>query len=185
MKYIQWTIFLPLIISINNSGNIKWYFDKSFEVQKYMKSHTDGFKNIGTRGSYVQSIKHNMNTKSSTEAKLVRLDDALTQIIWSCYFLKEKKYKIHNNIIYHDNQSTTKIEKNGSQSSIKRIRYINIRYFLLPIGSRSRRNIWNSVPPWTWLGVTSKNHHKYINSIASATSLLVSTRIRFQLTMRL
>ena len=88
MKYIQVTIGLPLILSIYKSGNIKWYVDAAFSVHKYIRSHTGCFMTMGTVGSYVQSSKHNMNTKSSNEADLVGLDDVLTQLIWTRYFLK-------------------------------------------------------------------------------------------------
>ena len=56
-KYIQGTIGLPLILSIKNSGNIKWYVDAAFAVYKDMRSHTGGFMTMGTGGAYVQSIK--------------------------------------------------------------------------------------------------------------------------------
>ena len=48
-----------------------------------MGSHTGGFMTMGTRGDYVQSSKQKLNTKSSTEAKLVGVDDVLTQVIWT------------------------------------------------------------------------------------------------------
>ena len=63
--------------------------------------------------AYVQSIIKNLNTKSSTEAKLVGLDGVLTQEMWTHYFLKEQGYMINKNIIYLDNQSAIKLEKNG------------------------------------------------------------------------
>ena len=47
-KYIQWTIGLPLILSIDKSGNIKWYVDAAFAVHKDMRSHTGGFMTMGT-----------------------------------------------------------------------------------------------------------------------------------------
>ena len=43
---------LPLILSIKNSGNIKWYIDAKFAVHKNMRSHIDGFVTMGTRGQY-------------------------------------------------------------------------------------------------------------------------------------
>ena len=43
MNYIQGTMDLPLIFSIENSGNIKWYVDAEFAVHKDMRSHTGGF----------------------------------------------------------------------------------------------------------------------------------------------
>ena len=66
MKYIQGTIGLPLVFSINKSGNIKWYVDTAFAVHKYMRSHTGVFMTMGIGGSYVQYSKQNLDTKSST-----------------------------------------------------------------------------------------------------------------------
>ena len=48
MKYIQGTIVLPLILTIDKSGNIKWYVDASFAVHKDTRSHTGGFMTMGT-----------------------------------------------------------------------------------------------------------------------------------------
>ena len=81
MKYIQGTIGLSLILSIDKSGNIKWYVDASFAVHKDMRSHTGGFITMLTGGDYVQSIKQKLNTKISTEAEIFGVDDVLTQVI--------------------------------------------------------------------------------------------------------
>ena len=43
MKYIQGTIGLPLIFSIDKLVNIKWYVDASFAVHKDMSSQSGGF----------------------------------------------------------------------------------------------------------------------------------------------
>ena len=64
MKYIQGTICLPLILSIDKSGNIQYYVDAAFSVHTVMRSHTGGFIAMGTVGAYVQSIKNKLNTKS-------------------------------------------------------------------------------------------------------------------------
>ena len=57
MKYIQGTIGLPFTLTIDKSGNIKWYVDASFAVHKDMRSHTGGFITMGTGGDYLQSSK--------------------------------------------------------------------------------------------------------------------------------
>ena len=87
MKYIQDTIELPLILSIEKSANIKWFVGAVFPVQKDIRSHNSGFITMGTRGAYVQSRKK-LNTKISTEAMLAGVDNILTQVIWTWYFLK-------------------------------------------------------------------------------------------------
>ena len=88
MKYIQGTIGLPLNLPINKSGNITWYDDAVFALHKYIRSHTGGFMNMGTGGSYFQSRKQKLNTKISPESKLVGVDDFLTQVKWTRYFIK-------------------------------------------------------------------------------------------------
>ena len=47
MNYIQDIIFLPLILTIGKSGNIKWYLDAAFAVHKYLRSHNGGFMTVG------------------------------------------------------------------------------------------------------------------------------------------
>ena len=88
MKYIQGTISLPIILSMDKSGNMKWYVDSAFAVHKYMRIRTGGFMNMGTGGAYVQSRKQKLNTKSSTDADLVRVYDVLTQVMCTRYCLK-------------------------------------------------------------------------------------------------
>ena len=70
MNYIQVNLGLPLILSIDKSGKIKWYVDAVFSVHKDMRSHAGGFMNMVTVGIYVQSIKQKLSTKISTEANL-------------------------------------------------------------------------------------------------------------------
>ena len=81
MKCIKGTIGLPLILSTEKSGNIKWYIDAEFEVYKDMRSYTGGFLTMGTGVAYSQSRKQKINKKSSTEAELAGVNDLLTQVI--------------------------------------------------------------------------------------------------------
>ena len=75
------------------------------------------------------SRKQKLNTKSSTEAELVGIDDVMPQILWTRYFLMGQGFNVTDNILYQDNQSTIKLATNGCASSGKRTRHINIRYF--------------------------------------------------------
>ena len=72
-----------MILSIYKSGNINWYVDAAFAVNKDMRSHTGVFVTMGTGGAYVESSKQKLNTKSSTKAELFGVDDVLTQVIWT------------------------------------------------------------------------------------------------------
>ena len=81
MKYIQGNIGIPLILTIDKSGNIKWYRDAAFVVHKDTRSHTGGLMTLGIGGAYIQYSKQQINTKSSTEAELVGVEYVLTQAI--------------------------------------------------------------------------------------------------------
>ena len=89
MKYIQFNTGLPLILPIDKSVNIKWCVDIAFAVHKDMRRHTSGLMTMVIVGAYVQYNKLKLNTKSSTEADIVRLHDVVTQVIRTRYLLKD------------------------------------------------------------------------------------------------
>ena len=85
------------------------------------------------------SLKQKINTKSSTEAELVGVDDAMNFIEWIQLFVGQQLKSINPDsilnkigsdvVIQQDNTSTIQLENNGQASSTKRTRHINIRYF--------------------------------------------------------
>ena len=72
-----------------------------------------------------------MNTRSSTEAELIGVDDVMSNVIWTTNFLIVQGIKIKSTIIYQDNQSAILLEKNGLKSAGKRSRHLNIRHFFV------------------------------------------------------
>jgi hypothetical protein len=129
MKYLQATIGLPLILAMDKSGKIRWYIDAAFAVHNDMKSHTGAMMTLGQGAANAQLSKQKLNTKSSTESEFVGVDDVISQVIWTKYFLEAQDELVEDNIVYQDNQSTIKLEKNDTKSSGKRTRHINIQYF--------------------------------------------------------
>ena len=70
-----------------------------------------------------------MNTQSSTKAELVLIDDVLAKIIWTLYFIQHQGFNVSANMVYWDNTSSMKLEQNGKESSGKRTRHFNIKWF--------------------------------------------------------
>ena len=81
----------------------------------------------------IQSIsrKQKLNTRSSTEAELIGVDDAATMVLWTKLFMEEQGYDIEENKIYQDNKSAILLETNGRKSAGKRSRALNVRYFFV------------------------------------------------------
>jgi hypothetical protein len=131
MEYLHDTQDLPLILSANNIGVVKWWVDGSFAVHPNMRGHTGGGLSMGRGFPIVHSTKHKLNTRSSTESELVSVDDCMPAICWTRYFLEAQGYAVNENIVYQDNQSAILLEKNGKASSSKRTKHINVRYFFV------------------------------------------------------
>ena len=72
---------------------------------------------LGKGSAYSTSMWHNINTKSSTKAKLVAVNDVMPLILWTRYFFEAQGYEVHENKVFQDNQSTILLEKNGKHSS--------------------------------------------------------------------
>ena len=68
---------------------------------------------------YGTSTRQKLNTRSSTEAELVDVDDCMSQILWTRYFLDAQGYNINDCIVYQDNKSAILLEQNGQASSSK------------------------------------------------------------------
>ena len=129
--YLKATKNLVLTLSADNTNLIKWYVDAAYAVHKDMKSHTGGVFTLGKGAAIASSIKQKLNTRSSTEAELVGVDDMVGNILWTNYFLKAQGYGYDETIVYQDNKSAILLEKNGTASSSKCTKHINIRYFFI------------------------------------------------------
>jgi hypothetical protein len=73
--------------------------------------------------------KQHSDTKSSTEATLVGLNNMKPLILWMWYFLGAKEYDIKRKKIFQDNQSAVLLGRKGWHSSSRQPDHINIRYF--------------------------------------------------------
>jgi hypothetical protein len=126
---------MTLTIKADGTRIKKWHVDATFAVHCDFKSHTGGIMTLGAVAIQKVSTKQKVNTKRSTEAEYVSLDDVI---------LKSDVDKIvsrstsKENIINRDNQSSMKLEMNGKISSSKRKRHFNIKYFLFLTQSQEK-----------------------------------------------
>ena len=78
MKFLYGTKEDVLTLGINSANIVKWYADAAFAVHPDMKSHTGMNMTWGTGSIRSSSRKQKLNSKSSTEAKLIAVDDAVS-----------------------------------------------------------------------------------------------------------
>ena len=86
---------------------------------------------MGTGCVYSMSQRQRLNTRSSTEAELVGVNNAMNMVLWCCLFLEAQGFMVTDNILYQDNQSAMLLEKNGKMSSNRRTRHLEIRFFFV------------------------------------------------------
>ena len=79
--------------------------------------------------------KQKINSKSSTEAELVGVNDAMTFVMWMKHFFQSQANNLSNPklnqygkhiIIKQDNTSAIQLERNGWKSSTKRTKHIDV-----------------------------------------------------------
>jgi hypothetical protein len=138
MQYLRGSMDILLTLEADDVRIVKWWVDASYAVHDDLKSHTGGTMSLGKGSIYSASKTQRLNTKSSTEAELVGVDDVSAQILWTRYFLEGQGYDVKDNTLYQDNQSAMLLEKNGRASSSKRTRHINVRYFFITDRIKSR-----------------------------------------------
>ncbi len=129
---------MPLVLGATSGGVLHWYVDAAFAIHPNMRGHSGGTLTLGIGFPISSSSKQKLNMWSSTERKLVGVNDLMSLIIWSCNFLKAQGYMVVDNILHQDNISAILLEQNGKMSSGKRTKHITIRYFFVTYKIKSR-----------------------------------------------
>ena len=88
-----------------------------------------GYNVHGTGSVFSSSWKQKLVMRSSTESEVVGVYDVLPQILWTKKFLEDQGVGIKDTVLYQDNMSSMLLERNGRQSSTKRTKHMDIRYF--------------------------------------------------------
>ena len=105
MLFLHSTKKDKLILSVDDLHVIKWWIDASFAVHPDFKSHSGLTMSFGGGAPITGSQKQKLNTRSSTEAELVGVDDFITKVLWTQLFMEEQGYEIERNVLFQDNKS--------------------------------------------------------------------------------
>ena len=122
-------VFSAYFWGFDSTGHKLVLIGASFAVHGDMRSHPRGFMNLGKGCIYWTSIHQKLNIKILTKANLVGVSEILPQFIWTRYLFEDQWYQIESSIVYQDNMSEIRMEKNRLELSSKRTHHINIIYF--------------------------------------------------------
>ena len=117
------------MIAADSLTELHTWVDASYAVHNDMKSHTGGAMSLSRGVFSTKSTKQKLNTKSSTEAEVVGVNDYLPSTIWTTIFLSHQGIDLKESTLDQDNTSAMKMERNGRDSCSQRSRHIDIRYF--------------------------------------------------------
>ncbi len=101
LSYLKGTLHMPLILSADLLTLSWWWVNAAYAVHDNCWGHTGAGMSFGQGMALSYSWKQKINTKSSTEAKLVGVDDSLGYILWDCYFMQEQGYDMDPLLLYH------------------------------------------------------------------------------------
>ena len=137
--YLRDSIELPLVLGSDGRDTLTWNIDTSYAVHPDCKSHTGAAITLGHGTFMPMSSKQKVVSRSSTEAKLIGISDALTFVMWAkLFFLNQMKNiskdsilkNLGKNVVYEqDNTSAILLQRNGKRSSTRRKKHIDCQYF--------------------------------------------------------
>mmetsp|Transcript_16222 Transcript_16222/g.24506 ORF Transcript_16222/g.24506 Transcript_16222/m.24506 type:complete len:201 (+) Transcript_16222:1821-2423(+) len=88
-----------LTLQADNNKPVQWWIDASFAVHPNMRSHNGATMSLGKSCPISISSKQKINTRSSTKAELVGVNDAMYLVLWVRHFLEDQGYSIKDNIV--------------------------------------------------------------------------------------
>lgn len=131
VKYLDGSVDMPLVLSAEGDGTLRWWVDASYATHDDMRGHTGGTLTMGKGSVYSTSSKQKLVSRSSTEAEIIGVYDVAPQMLWTTHFLEAQGVQIDRTVLFQDNTSSILIERNGRRSSTKRTRHMDVRFFYI------------------------------------------------------
>lgn len=101
VRYLHCTQGLHLVLHYEGLNVCKYDMDVRFVVHLDFRYHSVGvmFMHEKSGGMASTSTKQKLNTRSSTNSKLVAVDDFLPKIMWVKTFLEEQGVKLNQDVL--------------------------------------------------------------------------------------
>ena len=115
----------------NEETKMKSWVDASYAVHEDMRSHTGETTSLALGTLSNKSSRQRLNTTSLCESELVATNEYLPYNMWLKDFFEKQGYEVKENILYQENQSAIRMEKNGRNSCTGNSRHIYIRFFFI------------------------------------------------------
>ena len=131
LLYLKCTLDDVRVLGCDDLHHVFMWVDAAFAVHPNMRSQTGGAMSMGWGLIHGKSSKQKLNTKSSTEAELVGVSEYIPYNIWLLNFMGAQGYHIKHNVLYQDNESAIRMERNGRNSCTGNSRHVHIRYFFV------------------------------------------------------
>ncbi len=80
IRYLRGTRESLLMLEGENGFNVKWWVDASFAIHPDMQSQTGMTMTLGKGCVFSGSVKQKINTRSSTEAELIGVNDSMLMV---------------------------------------------------------------------------------------------------------
>jgi hypothetical protein len=131
LGYLKDTPKMPLVLLADSLPLSGWWVDAAYAFHDDCRGHTGAGMSLGQGMALSYSWKQKINTKSSTEAESVRVDDSLGYILWVRYFMQEQGFEMEASLLYQDNMSAMLLKTNSRASSSKRTKHSKVKYFFI------------------------------------------------------
>ena len=102
MKYIRGTRDIPLVLSTNGSGVLKWLIGSLYIVHTNLRVYKGGGISIGRGLPIVALFNQKLNTHSSTESDIVKVHNCMMDLYWTRYFMEAQGNQVIENMVYQD-----------------------------------------------------------------------------------
>ena len=131
LGYMWKTRYLPLILEIDDDGNVYIYIDGAHAAHDDAKGHSGLYVTMGRGGLINQSKKLGVVINSSTETEIVSTGERFPKCTWFRYFRLAQGGDTKEDILMQDNRSAIILQKNYPYSARKGTKHMHARYFFV------------------------------------------------------